>query len=121
MRGAGRRRPFVSLGVAVCLASLAGLPPAAGFLAKFSLFTGVFAANIGWLAVAGFALSLVAAVYYLRIAFVLFAPRKDGGECCECGAKDCSMATFGYMLKFTVAIAALVLLVLGIMPSLAML
>ena len=121
LRGAGRRRPFVSLGVAVCLASLAGLPPAAGFLAKFSLFTGVFAANIGWLAVAGFALSLVAAVYYLRIAFVLFAPRKDGGECCECGAKDWSMATFGYMLKFTVAIAALVLLVLGIMPSLAML
>ena len=123
LRGAGRRRPFVSLGVAVCLASLAGLPPAAGFLAKFSLFTGVFAANIGWLAVAGFGLSLVAAVYYLRIAFVLFAPRKDGGECCECNAKDfsCSSACYSYMLKFTVAISALVLLVLGIMPSLAML
>ncbi|MBR2074967.1 MAG: NADH-quinone oxidoreductase subunit N, partial [Fibrobacter sp.] len=33
LQGAGRRRPFVSLAVAVCLASLAGLPPVAGFLA----------------------------------------------------------------------------------------
>ena len=118
LQGAGRRRPFVSLAVAVCLASLAGLPPVAGFLAKFVLFTGAFSADMSWIAVAGFGFSLVAAVYYLRIAYVLFAPAK---KTCECKCQCADNAVFGYMLKFTVAAAAVALLVVGVFPSLALL
>ena len=118
LQGAGRKRPFVALGVAVCLASLAGLPPVAGFLAKFVLFTGVFSAGMSWLAAAGFGLSLVAAVYYLRIAYVLFAPAKKS---CECQCKCSENVVFGYMLKFTVTAAAIALLVVGVFPSLALL
>ena len=62
IQGVGRRRPFVALGVAVCLASLAGLPPVAGFLAKFALFAGAFSAGMTVTAIFGFGLSLVAAV-----------------------------------------------------------
>lgn len=120
LQGAGRRRPFVSLAVAVCLASLAGLPPVAGFLAKFVLFTGAFSADMSWIAVAGFGFSLVAAAYYLRIAYVLFAPAKKTCEC-ECSCKCADNAVFGYMLKFTVAAAAVALLVMGVFPSLALL
>ena len=124
LQGAGRRRPFVALGVAVCLASLAGLPPVAGFLAKFTLFTEAFNAGLGWLAIVGFALSLVAAVYYLRIAYVLFAPKKDEGEvkCC-CGEGKCCgkfEATYVYLLRFAVAVAAITLLVISVYPSLAL-
>lgn len=120
LQGAGRRRPFVSLAVAVCLASLAGLPPVAGFLAKFVLFTGAFSVGMSWIAAAGFGLSLVAAAYYLRIAYVLFAPAKKTCECkCQCPCAD--NAVFGYMLKFTVAAAAVALLVVGVFPSLALL
>ena len=118
LQGAGRKRPFVSLAVAVCLASLAGLPPVAGFLAKFVLFTGAFSAGMSWIAAAGFGLSLVAAVYYLRIAYVLFAPAK---KTCECKCQCADNAVFGYMLKFTVAAAAVALLVVGVFPSLALL
>jgi NADH-quinone oxidoreductase subunit N len=120
LQGAGRKRPFVALGVAVCLASLAGLPPVAGFLAKFVLFTGAFSAGMTWIAAAGFGLSLVAAAYYLRIAYVLFAPAKNTCES-ECQCKCAENAVFGYMLKFTVAVAAVALLVVGIFPSLALL
>ena len=120
LQGAGRKRPFVSLAVAVCLASLAGLPPVAGFLAKFVLFTGAFSAGMSWIAAAGFGLSLVAAAYYLRIAYVLFAPAKKTCEC-ECSCKCADNAVFGYMLKFTVAAAAVALLVVGVFPSLALL
>ena len=117
IQGAGRRHPFVALCVAVCLASLAGLPPVAGFLAKFALFTGAFSASLGALAIFAFALSLVAAVYYLRVAYVLFMPAK--AECeCKCSCKD--RATFGYMLKFTVSVAALVLLALSLVPGFAL-
>lgn len=117
IQGRGRKRPFVALGVTVCLASLAGLPPVAGFLAKFTLFTEAFSSGLGWLAIAGFGLSLVAAVYYLRIAFVLFMPLKDEAEC-KCCCK-CS-APFSYLLKFSVTVAALVLLAMGVVPNIAL-
>ena len=114
IQGAGRRRPFVALGVAVCLASLAGLPPVAGFLAKFALFAGAFSAGMTTVAIVGFGLSLVAAVYYLRIAYVLFAPRKS-----ECECKCCCQTNphYGYMLKFMVSLAALALLAMSVLPS----
>lgn len=116
IQGAGRRHPFVALGVAVCLASLAGLPPASGFLAKFALFTGAFSAGLSKVAIFAFALSLVAAVYYLRIAFVLFAPRKRQCEC-KC---NCMSSSYSYMLKFMVAVAAIALLALSVVPGFAL-
>ena len=116
IQGAGRRHPFVALGVAVSLASLAGLPPASGFLAKFALFTGAFSAGLSKVAIFAFALSLVAAVYYLRIAFVLFAPRKKQCEC-KC---NCMSSSYSYMLKFMVAVAAIALLALSVVPGFAL-
>ncbi|MCQ2109616.1 MAG: NADH-quinone oxidoreductase subunit N [Fibrobacter sp.] len=118
LQGRGRKRPFVALGVTVCLASLAGLPPAAGFLAKFTLFTEAWAGGMGWVAALAFALSLVAAVYYLRIAFVFFMPAKAECECKCCCEKS---APYSYLLKFGVTIAALALLVIGVLPKLALL
>jgi NADH-quinone oxidoreductase subunit N len=117
LQGCGRKRPYVALGVTVCLASLAGLPPVAGFLAKFTLFTGAFSGGLGWLAIAGFALSLVAAVYYLRIAFVLFMPVKHK---CECQKSCCGSTPFAYLLRFGVTVAAIALIVIGIFPNLAL-
>ena len=116
IQGAGRRHPFVALGVAVSLASLAGLPPASGFLAKFALFTGAFSAGLSKVAIFAFVLSLVAAVYYLRIAFVLFAPSKKH---CECRCK-CMSTSYAYMLKFMVAMAAIALLALSVIPGFAL-
>ncbi|MCQ2105432.1 MAG: NADH-quinone oxidoreductase subunit N [Fibrobacter sp.] len=117
IQGRGRKRPFVALGVTVCLASLAGLPPAAGFLAKFSLFSQAWAGDLGWLAAFAFALSLVAAVFYLRIAYALFMPLPADAECkCVCSKS----APFSYLLKFGVAVAAIILLVLGVLPKFAL-
>ena len=119
LQGAGRKHPFVALGATVCLASLAGLPPVAGFLAKFALFTDVFAAGHGAIAIFAFVLSLVAAVYYLRIAYVLFMPVKAEGECKCCCCK--SQAAFTYMLKFAVAISAIALIAMSMFPGKALL
>lgn len=117
IQGRGRKRPFVALGVTVCLASLAGLPPAAGFLAKFSLFSQAWAGDLGWLAAFAFALSLVAAVFYLRIAYALFMPLPADAECkCVCSQS----APFSYLLKFGVAVAAIILLVIGVLPKFAL-
>ncbi len=117
IQGRGRKRPFVALAVTVCLASLAGLPPAAGFLAKFTLFSEALTGGLGVVAAIAFALSLVAAVFYLRIAYALFMPLPAGAECkCVCSQS----APYSYLLKFGVAVAALALLVVGLVPSLAL-
>ena len=117
IQGRGRKRPYVAVATTVCLASLAGMPPVAGFLAKFTLFTDAFAGGLGALAAIAFALSLVAAVFYLRIAFVLFMPLKAECECkCCCGKNT----AFAYLLRFAVTLAAIALIVVGIFPKVAL-
>ena len=89
----------------------------ANILRKFTLFTDALAGGLGVVAAIAFALSLVAAVFYLRIAFVLFMPPK--AECeCKCCCKDNSM--YVYLLRFGVTVAALALVVIGIFPKLAL-
>lgn len=117
IQGRGRKRPYVAVGTAVCLASLAGMPPVAGFLAKFTLFTDALSGGLGVIAAIAFGLSLVAAVFYLRIAFVLFMPLKAECACkCCCGKNT----VYAYLLRFGVTLAAIALIVLGIIPKFAL-
>ena len=117
IQGRGRKRPYVAVATTVCLASLAGMPPVAGFLAKFTLFTDALAGGLGLVAAIAFALSLVAAVFYLRIAFVLFMPLKAECECkCCCGKNT----VYAYLLRFAVTLAAIALIVVGIFPKVAL-
>ena len=117
IQGRGRKRPYVAVATTVCLASLAGMPPVAGFLAKFTLFTDALAGNLGVVAAIAFALSLVAAVFYLRIAFVLFMPLKSECACkCCCGKNT----AFAYLLRFAVTLAAIALIFIGIFPKYAL-
>jgi NADH-quinone oxidoreductase subunit N len=52
--------------------SLAGIPPFAGFFAKYFVFVAAVEARLYWLAVIGVLLSVVGAYYYLRIVKVMF-------------------------------------------------
>jgi NADH-quinone oxidoreductase subunit N len=93
------------------------MPPVAGFLAKFTLFTDALAGDLGVVAAIAFALSLVAAVFYLRIAFVLFMPMKAECQCkCCCGKNT----AFAYLLRFAVTLAAIALIVVGLFPKFAL-
>lgn len=117
IQGRGRKRPYVAIATTVCLASLAGMPPVAGFLAKFTLFTDALAGGLGVVAAIAFALSLVAAVFYLRIAFVLFMPLKAECACkCCCGKNT----VYAYLLRFAVTLAAIALILVGIFPKVAL-
>jgi NADH-quinone oxidoreductase subunit N len=52
--------------------SLAGIPPFAGFFAKYFVFVAAVQAGLYWLAVLGVLASVVGAYYYLRIVKVMF-------------------------------------------------
>ena len=54
------------------LFSLAGVPPLAGFFAKFYVFNAAIQAHLYWLAIVGVVLSVVGAYYYLRIVKIMY-------------------------------------------------
>jgi NADH-quinone oxidoreductase subunit N len=78
LHGAARKKPFLGACISVCLASLAGLPVAAGFLAKFRIFATLvkasFESPIVWgIAIAAFVLAVISATYYLRIIYFIWS------------------------------------------------
>ena len=67
--GLARQAPALSLGLAIFILSLAGIPPLAGFFGKFYLFVTVLQASksLLWLVVVAIAMSAVSLYYYLKV------------------------------------------------------
>ena len=72
LAGLSRERPTMALILAVCMFSLAGIPPLAGFIGKFYVFRAAVDAGLIWFAVVGVLLSVVGAYYYLRIVKLMY-------------------------------------------------
>ena len=72
LAGLSRGRPMMALALAICMFSLAGIPPLAGFLGKFYVFKAAVDAGLIWFAVLGVVLSVVGAYYYLRIVKLMY-------------------------------------------------
>jgi NADH-quinone oxidoreductase subunit N len=69
--GAARRHPWIAVAMGVCMLSLIGFPPTAGFLGKYLLFRSAFEAGEFGLAVLGIANSILSVWYYLRVVVVM--------------------------------------------------
>jgi NADH-quinone oxidoreductase subunit N len=72
LAGLSRTKPAMAFVLAMILFSLAGIPPLAGFFAKFYVFYAAVNAGLTTLAVIGFVLSVVGAFYYLRIVKIIY-------------------------------------------------
>lgn len=79
LTGLAWRSPALAAAMAVFMVSLAGLPPTAGFVAKFYVFAAAVDAGQTALAVIGVLMSVVSAYFYLRVAYTMFTgePRAD--------------------------------------------
>ena len=71
-RGLGYRNPLAGAALALAMFSLAGIPPTAGFMAKFAVFSAALRAGEISLALVGIAAALVAVFFYLRVVVVLY-------------------------------------------------
>ncbi len=72
LAGLGRSRPMMALTMAILMFSLAGIPPLAGFFAKFYVFLAAIEAGLYPLAVLGVLASVVGCYYYLRIIKIMY-------------------------------------------------
>ncbi len=72
LSGASKNHPLMSLGLMIILFSLAGIPPLAGFFAKFYIFMAVIESEMYTLAIIGLVTTVVSAFYYIRIIKIMY-------------------------------------------------
>jgi proton-translocating NADH-quinone oxidoreductase chain N len=75
MAGLSRRNPWLALYMTIALLSLAGIPPAAGFVGKFLLFRAAVDSGLAWLAMVGVINAIIGLYYYLIIVKVIYVDR----------------------------------------------
>ena len=106
--GLHSRNPFAAFAMLLFMLSLGGIPPTAGFMGKFWLFSSAIDAGYYWLAVIGVLNSAVSLYYYVRVVVFMYLKKETIGS--EPKATPALAITLG------VAVAAT--LVLGVYPRL---
>ena len=76
--GFWKRSPLLTVAMGIFLFSLMGIPPFAGFLAKWYVFAAVINAGLGWLAVIGVLNSVVGAFYYVKVLRTMVIDPESG-------------------------------------------
>ena len=89
LSGLSKNHPILALGFLIILFSLAGIPPLAGFFAKFYIFMAVIESKMYVLAIIGLVTTVVSAFYYLRIIKIIYfdRPKKPFEESYDWGLK----------------------------------
>jgi len=78
--GLAFRSPFAAFAMLLFMLSLGGIPPTAGFMGKFWLFSAAIDANYVWLAVLGVLNSAISLYYYLRVVVTLYMSEPETDE-----------------------------------------
>jgi NADH-quinone oxidoreductase subunit N len=71
LAGLARTQPYAAYGLTILFFSLAGIPPLAGFLAKWYVFAAAVEAKLYTLAVIGVLASVIGAYYYIRVVKIM--------------------------------------------------
>ncbi len=90
LSGMSKNHPLLAFGFLILLFSLAGIPPLAGFFAKFYIFMSVIESGMYVLAIIGLVTTVVSAFYYLRIIKIIYfdKPKKPFDETHDWGLKS---------------------------------
>ncbi len=78
--GLGKRSPLMALALTLGMVSLIGMPPAAGFMAKFFIFSTAVQHGLLWLVVVAVLNSVISAYYYLRVVKVMWMDPPPSAE-----------------------------------------
>ncbi len=107
LSGLSKNHPLLSISLLIILFSLAGIPPLAGFFAKFYIFKSVLEQSMYFLAIVGLLSTVVAAFYYLRIIKIIYFDQE----------KEKYDTDHSLWLKFSLTASTLLILIYFIFPS----
>ncbi|MBI4295280.1 MAG: NADH-quinone oxidoreductase subunit N [Chloroflexi bacterium] len=105
--GIARRSPWLAAVLALCLISLIGLPPTAGFIAKVYLFSAAVQDGLLWLVIIAVINSVISAFYYLRVVKVMYLGTPASEE---------RVPSSGAM-RFALGVSGLAVLFIGVLPG----
>jgi len=107
LSGLSKNHPVLSLSLLVILFSLAGIPPLAGFFAKFYVFKAVIEQSMYFLAIVGLLSTVISAFYYLKIIKVIYFDKE----------KESYDNNHNIWLKMSLTFSTLLILLYFIFPS----
>ena len=107
LSGLSKNHPLLSFSLLIILFSLAGIPPLAGFFAKFYVFMAVIEQKMYFLAIVGLLSTVIAAFYYLRIIKIIYFDKE----------KEKFETDHHFGLKLTLAVSTIFILAYFIYPS----
>jgi NADH-quinone oxidoreductase subunit N len=107
-KGTYVKNPLLTAALTVSMLSLAGIPPVAGFFAKYYLFLNAWSEGFTWLVLIAIVTSIIGAFYYLRIIGYLYNRKEVVGSAIEIST------TYKIILYFSI----FMLLALGLLPNL---
>ena len=107
LSGLSKNHPILSLSFLIILFSLAGIPPLAGFFAKFYIFKAVLEQSMYFLAIVGLLSTVVAAFYYLRIIKIIYFDKE----------KEKYDTDHSLWIKFSLTASTLLILIYFVFPS----
>ncbi len=105
--GLTKTNPFLAFVMTVALLSLAGIPPTAGFFAKYYIFTAAFQAGYAWLVLVAILASLIGVYYYFRIIIAMYFKQSNDETVIE--------VSMNHKLLFVLTV--LLTIALGLMPD----
>ncbi len=111
LRGLGRRNPIAAAILAIAALSLAGIPPTAGFWAKYQVFAASIHAGQAPLAIIAILGSVIGLYYYLKILVALYFKESSQTE---------PVSGNGIATGLTLSLCATAILLVGILPDLFM-
>jgi len=103
--GLSSRAPMWAFAMVIFLLSLGGIPPTAGFIGKYFLFSAAIQAGFGWLAILAVLMSAVSMFFYLRIVVAMYLWEGKAAE-----------VTVSRSLNIVAGICLAVTLLLGLYP-----
>ncbi len=107
--GLGFRKPLLSMFMTVMLLSLTGFPPTAGFVGKLYLFKSAIGAKLYLLVIVGAINTAISAFYYLRVVVTMYMREPE---------EELEFKSYPSTLVIGLAVAAIGVLLIGILPSL---
>jgi NADH-quinone oxidoreductase subunit N len=107
LSGLSKNHPLISVSFLVILFSLAGIPPLAGFFAKFYIFIAVIEQSMYFLAIVGLLSTVIAAFYYLRIIKIIYFDQE----------KEKYDEDHSPWLRFSLTLSTILVLIYFIFPS----
>jgi NADH-quinone oxidoreductase subunit N len=106
--GLWQTRPALAALMTIFLLSLGGLPPTAGFIAKWYVFNAAVSAGYAWLAILGVLTSVVAIFFYLRVIVMMYMTPVE---------RAVEAPTVPRIAGFALAASVLIVFYLGILPT----